>query len=66
MGKHIVVLNSIKAAMTMLDKKGSKYSDRPIFPMGGELVGSQCTFGGMYGHFLLLIWTEITLGWWAP
>ena len=25
--------------MTMLDKKGSKYSDRPIFPMGGELVG---------------------------
>ena len=39
MGKHIVVLNSVKAAIEMLDKKSSKYSDRPILPMCGELVG---------------------------
>ena len=43
MGKHIVVLNSVEAAIEMLDKKGSKYSDRPIFPMCGELVGCKYT-----------------------
>jgi len=43
MGKHIVVLNSVKAAIEMLDKKSSKYSDRPILPMCGELVG--CKYG---------------------
>ena len=39
MGKHIVVLNSLKAAVEMLDKKSSKYSDRPTFTMCGELIG---------------------------
>ncbi|KAL4062156.1 cytochrome P450 [Scleroderma citrinum] len=39
LGKHIVVLNSVKEAQAMLDKKNSKYSDRPGFPMGGELAG---------------------------
>jgi len=43
MGKHIVVLNFVKAAIEMLDKKSSKYSDRPILPMCGELVG--CKYG---------------------
>ncbi|KIK30866.1 hypothetical protein PISMIDRAFT_20892 [Pisolithus microcarpus 441] len=38
-GQHIVVLNSAKTAVEMLDKKSSLYSDRPVFPMGGELVG---------------------------
>jgi len=36
--------------MEMLDKKSSKYSDRPIFPMGGELVGLKNTMSLMpYG-----------------
>ena len=43
MGKHIVVLNSLKAAVEMLDKKSSKYSDRPTLTMCGELVGLKHT-----------------------
>ncbi|KIM67833.1 hypothetical protein SCLCIDRAFT_1189995 [Scleroderma citrinum Foug A] len=39
LGQHIVVLNSLKTAVEMLDKKSSIYSDRPVLPMGGELVG---------------------------
>lgn len=30
MGQHIVVLNSVKTAMDMLDKKVALYSERPI------------------------------------
>ncbi|KAG6337367.1 hypothetical protein ID866_1740 [Astraeus odoratus] len=40
-GRHIIVLNSVDTAIDMLDKKGSKYSDRPILPMGGELLGNK-------------------------
>ncbi|KAG2738465.1 cytochrome P450 [Suillus brevipes Sb2] len=39
LGQHIIVLNSVKTAMEMLDNKSAVYSDRPVFPMGGELVG---------------------------
>lgn len=39
LGQHIIVLNSFKTAVEMLDKKSSNYSDRPVLPMGGELVG---------------------------
>jgi hypothetical protein len=39
LGQHIFVLNSVKTTMDMLDKKSSVYSDRPVFPMAGELVG---------------------------
>ena len=35
----MVILNSAKLATSMLDNKSSIYSDRPIFQMGGELVG---------------------------
>ncbi|KAG7085519.1 hypothetical protein E1B28_003079 [Marasmius oreades] len=38
-GQTIVILNSAETADEMLDKHGSIYSDRPIIPMGGELVG---------------------------
>ncbi|EEB92377.1 hypothetical protein MPER_09122, partial [Moniliophthora perniciosa FA553] len=38
-GQNIVVLNSAKLAVDMLDKQGAIYSDRPVIPMGGELVG---------------------------
>ena len=33
-----MVLNSVKAAVEMPNKKSNKYSDRPFFPMAGELV----------------------------
>lgn len=39
LGQHIVVLNNADVAMEILDKKSSSYSDRPVLPMGGELVG---------------------------
>ncbi|KAG1755525.1 cytochrome P450 [Suillus lakei] len=39
LGQHIMVLNSVKMAMEMLDKKSSVYSDRPVFPMASELCG---------------------------
>lgn len=39
LGQHIMVLNSVKTAVEMLEKKSSVYSDRPVLPMGGELVG---------------------------
>ncbi|KAG0702309.1 cytochrome P450 [Suillus ampliporus] len=39
LGQHIMVLNSVKTAIELLDKKSSVYSDRPVLPMGGELVG---------------------------
>ncbi|KAG1745658.1 cytochrome P450 [Suillus lakei] len=41
LGRHIIVLNSVKTTMEMLDNKGTLYSDRPILPMGGELVGGK-------------------------
>ncbi|KAG1852552.1 cytochrome P450 [Suillus subluteus] len=39
LGQHIVVLNSLKIAIDMLDNKSTIYSDRPILPVGGELIG---------------------------
>ncbi|KAG1874873.1 cytochrome P450 [Suillus subluteus] len=39
LGRHIVVLNSVKTVMDMLDSKSTLYSDRPVLPMAGELVG---------------------------
>ncbi|KAK7037967.1 cytochrome P450 [Favolaschia claudopus] len=37
-GQTVVVLNSLKVAVQMIDKKSSKY-DRPVFQMCGELIG---------------------------
>ncbi|TFK32278.1 cytochrome P450 [Crucibulum laeve] len=38
-GQQFIILSSAKAAIDMLDKKSSIYSDRPVMQMGGELVG---------------------------
>ncbi|KDR77000.1 hypothetical protein GALMADRAFT_66106 [Galerina marginata CBS 339.88] len=38
-GQQMIILNSAKHAVAMLDKKSSIYSDRPVMQMGGELVG---------------------------
>ena len=38
LGQRIVVLNSVQAAIALLEKRGSIYSDRPIMTMVGELM----------------------------
>jgi len=38
-GQPLIIINSLKIALDLLDKKSSIYSDRPILQMGGELVG---------------------------
>ncbi|KAG2353725.1 cytochrome P450, partial [Suillus spraguei] len=45
LGQHIIVLNSVKSAVDMLDKKGTVYSDRPVLPMASELVGWKHSLG---------------------
>ncbi|KAG1737315.1 cytochrome P450 [Suillus lakei] len=55
LGQHIFVLNSVKTAMDMLDNKSTVYSDRPIFPVGGELIGwKNITIFLPYGDHLRL------------
>ncbi|KAJ7503304.1 cytochrome P450 [Mycena galericulata] len=44
-GQQLTIINSAQVAMDLLDKKGSIYSDRPVVPMGGELVGWKNTLG---------------------
>ncbi|KAK0434405.1 cytochrome P450 [Desarmillaria tabescens] len=39
LGRRLVVINSAQMAISILDKKSSIYSDRPVVGMGGELVG---------------------------
>lgn len=38
-GQRLIILNNADDATTLLDKRGSNYSGRPAFTMGGELVG---------------------------
>ena len=35
----MIILNSSKAAVELLDKKSANYSDRPVVMMSGEIVG---------------------------
>lgn len=35
----MIILNSAKAAVDLLDKRSAKYSDRPVVMMCGEIVG---------------------------
>ncbi|KZT36951.1 cytochrome P450 [Sistotremastrum suecicum HHB10207 ss-3] len=39
LGQPIIVLNSHRACLDLLEKKSSIYSDRPRLPMGGDLIG---------------------------
>lgn len=39
LGQHVMVVNSTRTAIEMLDKKSNVYSDRPVLPMAGELCG---------------------------
>ncbi|KAJ7671828.1 cytochrome P450 [Mycena rosella] len=44
LGRPIILLNSIKANVDLLEKRASKYSDRPQFPLI-NLAGHQWNFG---------------------
>jgi hypothetical protein len=39
LGQSLIILNSFTSADALLARKGSIYSDRPVLPMGGQLVG---------------------------
>ncbi|KAG5721459.1 O-methylsterigmatocystin oxidoreductase [Termitomyces sp. T112] len=50
LGQTIVILNSVKIAIEILEKKGSIYSDRPVLQMAGNLIGWRKGLGLMsYG-----------------
>lgn len=38
-GQPVIILNSVRLATEMLDKKSAIYSDRPRLVLGGEMVG---------------------------
>ncbi|KAJ7123429.1 cytochrome P450 [Mycena epipterygia] len=38
-GQTMVIVNSLKVAEDLLDVRGANFSDRPVIPMGGELIG---------------------------
>ncbi|KAF9446025.1 cytochrome P450 [Macrolepiota fuliginosa MF-IS2] len=49
-GTHVLVLNTLKAALDLLNKRSAKYSSRAPFVMANELVGWEWLPGGMaYG-----------------
>ena len=39
MGQEMIILNSSKVAVELLDKKSSTYSNRPVVMMCGEIIG---------------------------
>ncbi|KAG2358772.1 cytochrome P450 [Suillus spraguei] len=45
LGQHFIVLNSVKSAVDMLDKKSTVYSERPILPVASDLVGWKHSLG---------------------
>ncbi|VDC04845.1 unnamed protein product [Peniophora sp. CBMAI 1063] len=46
LGKHMILLNSARAVNDLLEKRASKYSDRPHFPLI-DLAGQKFNFGFM-------------------
>ncbi|KAJ7186132.1 cytochrome P450 [Mycena filopes] len=44
LGRHIIILNSVKVNVELLEKRAAKYSDRPQFPLI-NLAGHQWNFG---------------------
>nr|BAL05080.1 cytochrome P450 [Phanerodontia chrysosporium] len=43
LGQPMVILNSAKHAIALLDKRSNIYSDRPVLVMGGEMIGWKYT-----------------------
>lgn len=40
-GSNILVINSYEAATDLLDKRGTRYADRPRMVMMGEMIGQR-------------------------
>ena len=38
-GREMIILNSSKAAVDLLDKRSSIYSNRPVLLLAGEIIG---------------------------
>ncbi|KAF8177313.1 cytochrome P450 [Mycena galopus ATCC 62051] len=38
-GQTMIIVNSLKVAEDLLETGGANFSDRPVMPMGGELIG---------------------------
>jgi len=38
-GRNVIVLNSSEVVHELLEKRSNIYSDRPILPLGGEIIG---------------------------
>ncbi|KAJ7022577.1 cytochrome P450 [Mycena alexandri] len=39
LGQTMIIVNSVEIAEAVLDTRGANFSDRPVIPFGGELVG---------------------------
>ncbi|KAI0299744.1 cytochrome P450 [Multifurca ochricompacta] len=55
-GQHFIIINSLNAAIKMLEVKSSIYSDRPTFPVLGEIMGWEsgvalCHYGERFRAF---------------
>lgn len=64
LGQPLIILNSTKVAVEMLDKKSTIYSDRPVLQMGGELIGWKNTlvllpYGARFRRFRRLFHSVI-------
>jgi hypothetical protein len=56
-GQPTVVLNSLKSAFNLLDRRASNYSDRPRFIMAQEILNNGLVFVFLnYGDRLVLLW----------
>ncbi|KAJ7078025.1 cytochrome P450 [Mycena belliarum] len=42
-GQTLVIVNTFQIAEDLLEGRGTNFSDRPVIPMGGELVGLKST-----------------------
>ncbi|KAJ6598670.1 cytochrome P450 [Mycena sp. CBHHK59/15] len=51
LGRTTIIVNSLQIAEDLLETHGSNFSDRPVVPMGGELVGLKNAQAlTQYGH----------------
>ncbi|EMD35994.1 hypothetical protein CERSUDRAFT_52911 [Gelatoporia subvermispora B] len=44
LGKSVLVVNSLKAILDLLEKRANNYSDRPVLIFGNDLIGMNRTF----------------------
>ncbi|KAF9456686.1 cytochrome P450 [Collybia nuda] len=65
-GRPIIILNSRKAISDLLEAKSGIYSDRPVLPMAGELVGYDASlplirYGARHREYRKLMYSGLAL-----